>query len=117
MTITWTIFASEAMRVYGKDVTAGDLLGFLPMILRPEDPRPAKEQLADRYSHGGGYSPFGKDQWTLSPDMVLKFPGDPAMKPIAALRLPLSQETVVLYPHQMAMIRQDDLSFEVMRLD
>jgi len=70
--ITWTIFASEALRVYGPGTTAGDLLGFLPEILRPEDPRPASEQLADRYSHGGGYSPFGRDQWTLDLDTLVK---------------------------------------------
>ena len=115
--ITWTIFADEAARVYGPGTTAGDLLGFLPEILRPEDPRPVKEQLADRYAHGGGWSPFGKDQWTLSKGMVLKYPGDPALKPIAALRLPLSDELVILYPHQMAAIIQADQSFEVARLD
>jgi len=121
--ITWTIFASEALRVYGPGTTAGDLLGFLPEILRPEDPRPASEQLADRYSHGGGYSPFGRDQWTLDLDtLVLKFPGDPAMKPVAGLRLPLSKETVLLYPHQMAAIVQGNRhdrnrNFEVVRLD
>jgi len=114
--ITWSIFASEAIRVYGPGTTAGDLLGFLPEILRPEDPRPAREQLADRYAHGGGWSPFGKGQWTLGENMVLKFPGDPAMKPLAALPLPLSKETVVLYPHQMVVVIGLH-SFEVVRLD
>jgi hypothetical protein len=115
--ITWTIFADEAARVYGPGTTAGDLLGFLPEILRPEDPRPVKEQLEDRYAHGGGWRPFGKDQWELSEDYTLTYPGDPALKPIAGLSLPHSMEIVLLYPHQMAAIIQADRSFEVARLD
>jgi len=115
--ITWTIFADEAARVYGSDTTAGDLLGFLPSILLPEDPRPAREQLADRYSHGGGYSPFGKDLWELDEDFTLTYPGDPEMKPVAALTLPQSTESVLLYPHQMAAIIQSERSLDVVRLD
>ena len=117
MSITWSIFADEARRVYGGSVTAGDLLGFLPEILRPEDPRPAREQIADRYAHGGGWRPFGKDEWKLSAGFTLKYPGDPAMKPIAGLSLPQSMEIVLLYPHQMAMVIQADQSFDVVRLD
>ncbi|HXE86112.1 MAG TPA: hypothetical protein VN524_04825 [Hyphomicrobiaceae bacterium] len=114
--ITWTIFTDEAARVYGPSTTAGDLLGFLPEILRPEDPRPAKEQIAERYAHGGGWRPFGRDEWKLSA-FVLKYPGDPEMKPIAALALPHSKEMVVLYPHQMVAVLRPEGDFDVVRLD
>ena len=113
--ISWTIFTEAAKKTYG-NISAGDLLGFLPDILRPEDPLPAKEQIAARYSHGGGWRPFGKGEWTLD-RFLLKFPGDPEMAPIAGLSLPQSMEIVLLYPHQMVSVIDFDRSFDVVRLD
>ena len=43
--------------------TSPAMLGFLPMMLDDEDPRPAAEQLNETYAHGGGWMPFGKGQW------------------------------------------------------
>jgi len=41
-------------------------LGWLPMILRTDDKRKLREQLQERYAHGGGYSPFpNKDEFSL----------------------------------------------------
>jgi hypothetical protein len=115
---TWQIVIEEARRLYGPQVTNGDILGFLPEILRQDDPRSAAAQIEDRYSHGGGWSPFGRGQWQWSRDgMVLQFPGDPPMKPVAALLLPLSNEYCLLFPHQMMLVLQQDGSFEVTRLD
>jgi hypothetical protein len=112
------MFIDEARKVYGPQITLGEILGYLPDIVLPGDPRPVREQLDDRYSHGGGYREFGRGQWEWSQTSLrLKFPGDPAMKPLAALTLPASCEIVFFYPHQMLLIVQRDSSFTVTRVD
>lgn len=93
-------------------------LGYLPGFLSDADSRPAREQLDERYAHGGGYRPFGKGEWQfVATDRRLKYPGDPWMKPVAAATLPGSCETVLLYPGQMLLIQQADQSFTVTRVD
>ncbi len=116
--MTWRMFIDEARKIYGPSTTLGDILGFLPDIVIPGDPRPVRAQLDDRYSHGGGYRAFGRGQWEFTAsNMRLKYPGDPVMKPVAALELPLSQELVLFYPHQMLLILQADGLCEVVRVD
>lgn len=92
-------------------------LGFLPLFLSEEDPRPAAKQYDDNYV--SGWSPM--PGWTLAPKaMMLKYPGDPPMLPFAATKLH-GQEAILFYPHAIVMILQiageRKGSFEVARLD
>jgi hypothetical protein len=92
-----------------------DHLGFLPDILRRDDPRPVREQLEDRYAHGGGYRAKSFDKFKLGKNMVLKWPGDEPQKPLAATLI--NDELVVLYPHALLLVMQSDGKFEVTRVD
>jgi hypothetical protein len=90
-------------------------LGFLPDIVMAEDKRPVKEQLEDRYAHGGGFRPI--KGFKLNPKtLVLRFPGDDPFKPGATAKI--NDETVVFYPYcSLLMILQRDGKFEVTRVD
>src|SRR5580704_18007890 len=82
--------------------------GFLPEILLAEDERPVKEQLDDRYSHGGGFRPFGDKKFKLDQmTKVLRYPGDPPFMPAAWTQIGV--ETVVFYPQcsLLAIIQKD----------
>lgn len=92
-----------------------DHLGFLPAFLQDDDPRPVSEQIAERYAHGGGWSPYGKGKWRHLGDHVLKFPGDQQMKPLAMAKV--GKETVYFYEHAVLAVFQPDGSFEVTRVD
>lgn len=91
-------------------------LGLWPDIFDAEDPRPAREQVNDRYDYGGGWRPmrgFEMDMNTAG----LSYPGDPELLPFARCELPLTQEVVWFYPHSQIAIVQMDGSFEVARMD
>lgn len=91
-------------------------LGFLWDILDSSDKRPVKEQLEDRYRHGGGWSPFGQGQWKLDRmTMTLRYPGDPPMKPLAMTAV--GPEHVFFYPHAMLLVLQPNGDFDVTRVD
>lgn len=91
-------------------------LGFLPSFLSEDDPRPAREQIDTGYAHGGGWRPFGQDRWTLDPGTtVLRYPGDPPMRPLATTSL--RKERLYFYDHAVLMILQPDGAFEVGRVD
>lgn len=92
-------------------------LGFLPDILLSNDKRTVREQLEDRYAHGGGWRPFPEGHFKLNRmTMTLKFPGDPLFKPIAFTQI--GDETVVFYPNcSLLAIIQPDGKFEVSRVD
>jgi len=93
-----------------------DALGLIPNFLSLDDPGTVAEQLNRNYAHGGGWSPFGKSQWQMDPNtFTLKYPGDPAMLPIASTTL--RDERVFVYPHAFVAIVQKDGTFEVSRLD
>lgn len=89
-----------------------DHLGFLPAMLSPDDPRPAREQFNSNYSFGG-WSPF--KGFTLNTDNSLSYPGDPPQQPLAQAKL--RDELIILYPSSWVAIIQPDRSFEVARLD
>lgn len=93
---------------------AGDL-GFLWDILIPEDERKVKDQLNDRYAHGGGYRPFKGfklDRMT----MTLHYPGDPPFKPAAMTTI--GDEQVFFYPSgAWLLILQPNGDYEVTRVD
>lgn len=90
-----------------------DYLGFIPDMLSEADPRPAREQLDTGYAHGGGWRPF--PGFELRPDNSLKYPGDPAMKPVASAQL--RDELILVYPYAWVAIIQPDRVFEICRMD
>lgn len=91
-----------------------ELVGYIPDFLSLDDPRPAKEQLNENYAHGGGWNPM--KGWTFNPlNQFLKYPGDPALIPVA--RAQLRHEEIFIYPHAWVVIAHQDGSFEVARLD
>lgn len=89
-----------------------DHTGFIPMFLHNLDPRPAREQFNERYSHGGGWRPL--KGWKMHNECI-KYPGDPVLRPIA--KTLLNEETIYVYPHAWVAIVQGDGSYEVARLD
>jgi hypothetical protein len=92
-------------------------LGLLWDILQADDKRPVKEQLEDRYAHGGGWRPFGEGHFKLDRmTMNLRFPGDPPFRPAAFTQI--GDETVVFYPNcSLLMVLQKDGKYEVTRVD
>jgi hypothetical protein len=93
--------------------TSLDIIGPLPMWLDEADPRPAREQLDEHYQHGGGWQPF--EGFKLQRNHRIKYPGDPAMAPLAMMKF--RDELIVWYPHAWVMILQKDGSHEICRMD
>lgn len=94
-----------------------EMAGLLPSFFSPSDPRPAAEQLNEAYAHGGGWQPQSKWKCTNILTKSMKYPGDRAITPIARAQLPITQETILLYPHSCVAIFQKDHSFEMGRVD
>jgi hypothetical protein len=95
------------------DVTE-DQIGMIPFWVDPADKRPAKEQLHEHYAHGGGWDP--QPGFTLNQKTgALKYPGDPPLLPLAALRL--RDELIAIYPYGYVCIMQPDGKFEACRMD
>jgi hypothetical protein len=91
-----------------------DDLGFIPMFLNPRDTRSAKEQFNTAYAHGGGWRKF--EGFTMrASDRAIKYPGDPAFKPLAEGKL--RNETILVYPHAWVAIVQPDGTYEIARMD
>ena len=90
-------------------------LGLIPMFFREEDPRPAKDQIEERYAHGGGWSPFGQGKWRMTPTGKLKYPGDEALPILAECFL--NGETLRFYAMSLLAVVQPNGDFEVCRLD
>ena len=87
------------------------LTGYIPTFLDANDPRPAREQFASRYI--AGWLPF--QGFKLLKNNSLKYPGDPALPPIASAML--RNELICIYRHAWVAIIQADRSFEVCRMD
>ncbi len=51
-----------------------DTLGFIPLIISDDDPRPAREQINDKYEHSGGWMPDPK--FSMSSNGDINYPGD-----------------------------------------
>jgi hypothetical protein len=88
-------------------------LGFLPGLIDEDDLRSVSAQLDDKYRHGGGWRPM--PGFTIRDGFVLKYPGDPPMKPLAMTSL--RKEVIVFYPYSFLGVFQPDGSFEVSRVD
>ena len=90
-----------------------DELGLLPDFINQNDPRCARDQFDSNYAHGGGWIPIPGFK---NKGMVLTYPGDPPLHPIAMW--PLRDEMIVVYRHNIVAIFQvKDGSFSVARLD
>lgn len=80
--------------------TDREAAGLLPVVLQSGNSRPAREQLQDRYSHGGGYMPV-PGNWSLTVGPVgrwsLGYPGDPPYREVSRAYLPHSRELLVLF--------------------
>lgn len=95
-----------------------DLLGFIIYFLDTDDPRPAKEQINERYAHGGGWK-FYPGKWTMTFDADdvphFRYPGDPPVR--ARGRSELHSERLFIMDHGYFAIVQPDGTFEIARLD
>jgi hypothetical protein len=80
-----------------------DHLGWVPTFLSEDDPRPARVQIHENYSHGGGWAPLPK--WELLPDNSIKYPGDDALfrwpKPVCGMKLFVFIHTLGLPPSSL----------------
>lgn len=97
-------------------------LGLLPMIFDRNDKRPAKEQVNDRYAHGGGYRPIDGFKFIVGDNSVgratsIKYPGDPALEGFAFMELN-DAEMVMVFPMGLVLIlNRDNQSYVVIRMD
>jgi hypothetical protein len=89
----------------------GPLLSFIHV----DDHRPMREQFDERYAHGGGWRPFGKDKFRMLKNGSLTYPGDPTFRPLAVLRH--HEERAFIYKYGIVCIVQPDGTFEVSRMD
>lgn len=89
-----------------------DMLGYVPGFVRADDPRPAREQIDDRYGQYGGWRP--NPRWQLRDDSII-YPGDPP-RPLVA-RATHGTETINFYAGAYIAIVQPDGAYEIARLD
>jgi len=87
-------------------------LGFIPAFLSLDDPRSSRDQIGQAYVSGWSHMPgFILDHTS----MRLKYPGDPAMSPLA--RVNIRDEWVYIYPSAWVLILSPNGDFEVARID
>lgn len=87
-------------------------VGQIPFWLSEENPKTAAQQINDGYPFGGWRHFEG---FVLREDNTIKFPGDPAMKPIAEMKL--REELILVYQSDWVAIIQPDRTFEICRID
>lgn len=98
----------------------GGAVGLLDRIFRTGDLRPAKEQIEERYHHGGGYRPI--PGFNVDRDTIV-YPGDPENGEDDEVYMPIAftslngVELVVLYEGGFVRISQPDGGFEIVRMD
>lgn len=86
--------------------------GIIPSFLDEKDPRGAKEQFNAQYM--GGWQPFHGFTFDYETG-VLKYPGDPPMKPLSSILF--RKEVILIYPSAWVMVIQPDHTWEVCRMD
>lgn len=86
-------------------------LGYIPGFLSEHDPRPAAQQIHERYI--SGWIPF--EGFTMSSNGDLLYPGDPPTKLLYESKL--RNEVIRFYQHSWLAVIQPDGTFEVARLD
>lgn len=88
------------------------VVGIIPAFLDEDNPKSAKEQIADQYI--SGWSPF--KGFKFDPETrILTYPDDPPLHPVAEGKL--RDETILVYRYGWTLILQPDGSWEVARLD
>ena len=108
-------------------------LGLIPHFLWDTDPRPAAEQIDERYAHGGGWRPMhgflpiGVYNFAAGVAPKLRYPGDPPFHPYAMatlhswrhdeLREEVGAEVFVIYEHAICAIFREGELYQVARLD
>ena len=103
----------SAFKMFTTKYHPHDVIGFIPLMLSEDDPRPAKEQLDSGYAHGGGWRPF--NGFKMLDNGNMKYPGDPETLLLAEGKF--RDETIRVYEHAWVAIVQPDGSFEVCRMD
>jgi len=97
---------------------ASDRVGFLGLIFLHGDPRPAVDQINDRYAHVPGF--YTNDDWAknfkLLPNGNLKYPGDEPFEPVGFTTLD-SGEVVTIYDGAFVRITQPNGSYVITRMD
>jgi hypothetical protein len=88
-----------------------DMLGYVPLFILDEDPRPAADQIDDRYV--GGWRPF--KGFAMAEDGSLLYPGDPPT--LLLFEAKLRDEVIRFYQHAWLAIIQPDGSYEISRID
>lgn len=98
--------------------TNPEWLGMLPLIILDTDMRPVREQVAERYRHGGGWNPFTKFKIQVGMDnrYVLVYPGDPPLRMLCECHHP-NGEHVCLFEGSWLMVVQKDGKHEISRID
>lgn len=89
--------------------------GRIPTFLDPRDPRPAREQFAERYIDG--WEPFDGFEMLALPDgsFALKYPGDPLRREVA--HGVFRDELIVLFESDwVAIVQRADASYEIARM-
>lgn len=108
-----------------------DHLGLIPQFLWDSDPRPAIEQIDERYAHGGGWRPMDKflplGAYNFAEGVApkLRYPGDPPFQPYAMAVLHGEEEhfgnapleVFVIYEYAICAIFRDGELYSVARLD
>lgn len=93
-------------------------LGYVPSFFSEDDPRPAREQLDERYAHGGGFRP-ALGALRLHPGNAgrayLTYPGDPPFPEIA--RTTLRDERLIFFDRSYLAIVQADDSHVLCKVD
>ncbi len=96
-------------------------LGMLPHIFSEHDPRPAAEQAEDKYSYGGGWTPFEGFRVAYTDHQckevaALRYPGDRDLRVLAWTTL--RDEQIYLFECSwVAIINSTTESCEISRMD
>jgi hypothetical protein len=88
-----------------------EILGIVPSFLNEDDPRPAHEQINDRYI--SGWHPMSG--FKMDDRCTLFYSGDPPLPAIAMTML--RDERITFYSGAWLAITQPDGTFEVGRVD
>lgn len=92
------------------------VMGIVPQMLSPYDPRPVVEQLNEGYAHGGGWHDFKGFTVVETEGLYeLAYPGDPNMPELA--RIELRDEKVVFFECAWVMCVGSDGSTRIARMD
>lgn len=109
--------------------TLDDATGLIPEFFIDRDPRPAIEQINERYAHGGGWFDLavGEGKFTMTEDGTLQYPEDPDLPALAEAWLHadenkvypdgVERERIIVHAGAFVSVHQPDGSFRVGRLD